>query len=156
MSELQNLPNLWWRESIVWRVEGDHSSHNPLGGLKDGDGWFGGGCAKYMDPSAVSAAMAVSWAWEDACDLAISKISSSTSLAPFEINFSLTLSEFVLKTIQSLIISSGSLKSGSWARIHNAMMNFSAISDESWTGLCNLNLVKTGFALGLTWLTERS
>ena len=103
-----------------------------------------------MDPSAVSAAMAVSWAWEDSCDLAISIALPSVNLAPFEINFSLTLSEFVPKTIRSGIISSGPLKSQSWARIRNAVMNFSAVSDESWTRLWNLNLAKTGFALGLT------
>ena len=75
---------------------------------------------------------------------------SSTSLAPFEINYPLTLIKFVLKTIQSLIISSESLKSKSWARICNAVMNFSAVSDESWTRLWNLNLANTRFALGLT------
>ena len=37
---------------------------------------------------------------------------SSASLVPrFEINFSLTLSEFIQKAIRSLIMSSGSLKS---------------------------------------------
>ena len=51
-----------------------------------------------MDPSSVSATMAVSWAREDSCDLAIYIASSSVNLAPFEINFSLTLSEFVLNT----------------------------------------------------------
>ena len=51
-----------------------------------------------MDPSAVSGTMAVSWAQEDSCDLAISIASSSVNLTPFEINFSLTLSEFVLRT----------------------------------------------------------
>ena len=94
--------------------------------------------------------MAVSWAGEDLCDLAISIALSSVNLAPFEINFSLTLSEFVLKTIWSQIISSGSLKSQSGARIPNAVMNFSAVSDDSRTPLWNLNLAKTGFALGLT------
>ena len=103
-----------------------------------------------MDPSAVSGTMAVSWAQEDSCDLAIFIASSSVNLTPFEINFSLTLSEFVPKAIRSRIISSGSLKSQSWARIRNAVMTLSAVSDESWTRLWNLNLAKTGFALGLT------
>ena len=79
-----------------------------------------------------------------------SHVLSSVSLAPCEINFSLTLSEFVPKTIRSLIISSGFLKLQSWARIRNAVMNFSAVSDESWTRLLNLNLAKTGFASRLT------
>jgi len=39
---------------------------------------------KCMDPSSVSAAMAVGWGWEDSIAL------SSVGLAPFEINFSLT------------------------------------------------------------------
>ena len=87
-----------------------------------------------------------------ACDLAISIALSSVNLAPFEINFSLTLSEFHSEDYFSF----GSLKSQSWARIRNAVMNFSAVSDESWTRLWNLNLAKTGFALGLTWLSKRS
>ena len=80
---------------------------------------------KCMGPSAVSAAMAVSWAWEDSCDLAISIALSSVNLAPFEINFSLTLSEFVSKTTRSLITSSGSQP---WAWISSDLMNFYAVS----------------------------
>ena len=68
-------------------------------------------CTKCMDPSAVSAAMAV-------------------SLVPFDVNFSLTFGEFVPKTYRSPIISSGSLKLQSWASIRNAVINFSAVSDE--------------------------
>ena len=97
-----------------------------------------------------SAAMAVSWAWEDSYDLAISIALSRVRLVPLEINFSLALSELVPKTIRSLIISSGSLKSQSWARIRSAVMNFSAVSDESWVQQWNLNLAETGFALGFT------
>ena len=103
-----------------------------------------------------STAMAVSWAWEDSYDLAISITLSRVRLAPLEINFSLTLSELVPKTIRSLIISSRSLKSQSWARIRNAVMNFSAVSDESCVRQWNLNLAKTGFASGFTWLSKRS
>ena len=94
-------------------------------------------CTKCIDPSAVSAAMALSWAREDSCDLAISIALSSVNLALFEINFSLTLGEFVPNTIRSRIIFSGSLKSQSWARIRNAVMNFSAVCDDSWTRLWN-------------------
>ena len=40
---------------------------------------------------------------------------------------------------------------GIWlTRIRNAVINFSAVSDDSWTGPWNLNLAKTGFALELT------
>ena len=46
------------------------------------------------------------------------------------LNFSLTLSDFVTKTIRSPIISSGSLKLQSWDRIRNAPINFFAVSDE--------------------------
>ena len=81
---------------------------------------------------------------------------SSVNLAPFEINLSLTLSESVPKTIRSRIISSGSLKSQPWTRIHNALVNFSAVSDNSWTRLKNLNLANTAFALGLTLFSKRS
>ena len=70
-----------------------------------------------------SAAMAVSWAWKDSYDLAISIALSRVRLAPLEINFSLTLSELVPKTMRSLIISSGSLKSQSWARLRSASCN---------------------------------
>ena len=109
-----------------------------------------------MDPSAFSAAMAVSWAWEDSYDLAISISLSRVRLAPLEITFSLTLSDIVPKTIRSLIISSGSFKSQSWARIRSAVMNFSAVSYESWVRQWKLILAKTGFALGFTWPSKRS
>ena len=69
------------------------------------------------------------------------------SLAPFELNFSLTLNKFVSKTIWSLIISSGFLKSQSWAIIFNVVTNSSSVSDESSPGLDG---GITGFPLGLT------
>ena len=104
-------------------------------------------CTKCINPSAVSVAMAINWAWEDFCYLAVSTALSSLSMAQFVINFSLTLNTFVPKTIRSLIISSGSLKSQSWAIICNVVTNSSSASDESWTRRWNFNLTKAGLLL---------